>query len=131
MPDIETIRGDSRVVAIPVFDADLDRFRTQDEVSSANAIEYVVVDAPEAETVHIEKAFADADVTVQTPEEIDTIELDGVDSDAGVVRVDLSPTDTGSLPIASLWHELQITDGNDNVSTVMRGEFDVIESATN
>ena len=134
MPDIVSIRGDTRVVATPVFDADLDRFRTETEVASANAIEYKVSDSSEDETTYIEKDFDDVEVFVTTPGEIESIEFDDLEDetpDAGIVRVKLFPSDTESLPAETLWHELQITDSEGNVSTVMQGEFEVLESSTN
>ena len=134
MPDIVSIRGDTRVVNTPVFDADLDRFRTETEVGSANAIEYKISDSSEDETTYIEKDFDDAEVFVTTPSEIESIEFDDLEDetpDAGIVRVKLFPSDTESLPADTLWHELQITDSDGNVSTVMQGEFEVLESSTN
>jgi hypothetical protein len=131
MPDITVIRGDSRIVGTPVFDADKDRFRTDTELDSVNSIEYQVSDAPEASTVHISKTDADSEVFVTNPSGIDSVEFDGLDSDTGILRVKLTPTDTEDIPAETLWHEFQIIDANGNTVTVMRGDFDVLESATN
>ena len=131
MPDIVTIRGDSRLVATPVFDADLDRFRTDTELGSASEIEYLVSDSPENETTHIDKTLADDELFVTTPSNISSVEFDDLDDDVGIIRVKLDPTDTESLPAESLWHEMQLTDDEGNVSTVMQGAFEVQQSSTN
>ena len=131
MPDITTIRGDTRVVATPVFDADLDRFRTDVELGSADPIEYVVTDSPEAETTYIEKDLTDDELFVTTPDTIDSVEFDDLDADTGIIRVKLLPTDTQPLPADSLWHEFQVTDSDGNETTVMQGAFEVQQSATN
>ena len=131
MPDITVIRGDSRIVGTPVFDADKDRFRTDRELDSVNSIEYQVSDSPEASTVHISKTDADSEVFVTNPDGIDSVEFDDLDSDTGILRVELTPTDTEAIPADTLYHEFQIEDANGNTVTVMRGDFDVLESATN
>ena len=131
MPDITTIRGDTRVVATPVFDADLDRFRTDTELGAADPIEYVVTDSPEREETYIEKDLTDDELFVTTPESIDSVEFDDLDADTGIIRVKLLPTDTQPLPADSLWHEFQVTDSDGNETTVMQGAFEVQQSATN
>ena len=134
MPDISTIRGDSRVIAIPVFDADRDMFRNESDLDTLTEAEYLVSDSPAAETIYLDFTLADANVTIENVSDIDTIELSGLESenaDAGIIRIKLENTDTELLPVETLWHELQITDDNGNVSTVMQGDFDVLESATN
>ena len=134
MPDISTIRGDSRVIAIPVFDADRDVFRDESDLDTLTEAEYLVSDSPAAETVYLDFTLADANVTIENVSDIDTIELSDVESenaDAGIIRIKLENTDTEPLPVETLRHELQITDDNGNVSTVMQGDFDVLESATN
>jgi len=131
MPDITVIRGDSRIVGTPVFDADKDRFRTDTELGSVTSIEYQVSDSPEGATVHISKSDADGDVFVTNPSGIDSVEFDDLDGDTGILRVKLTPTDTEDIPAETLWHEFQIIDANGNTVTVMRGDFDVLESATN
>ena len=131
MADITVIRGDSRIVGTPVFDADKDRFRTETELDSVTSIEYQVSDSPEGATVHISKSDADSDVFVTNPSGIDSVEFDDLDSDTGILRVKLTPTDTEDIPAETLWHEFQIIDANGNTVTVMRGDFDVLESATN
>ena len=134
MPDIQTTRGDSRLVAIPVFDADLDQYRTATEISTASAIEYVVVDSPEASTNYLTKTFNDAAVQVTEAQNVETVELSAVQDEnpeAAVITVTLEVSDTQDLPVETLWHECQLTDGDGNVNTIMRGDFDVVESATN
>jgi len=131
MPDITVIRGDDRIVATPVFDSDLDRFRTDTELGAVTSIEYQVSDSPEASTVHISKTDADSEVFVTNPSGIDSVEFDDLESDTGILRVKLTPTDTEDIPAETLWHEFQIIDANGNTVTVMRGDFDVLESATN
>ena len=131
MPDITTIRGDSRIVATPVFDEDLDRFRTDTELASANEIDYVVSDSADREETYIEKTFADTELFVTTPDTINSVEFDDLDADTGIIRVKLLPTDTQPLPADSLWHEFQVTDSDGNETTVMQGAFEVQQSATN
>ena len=131
MPDITVIRGDDRIVATPVFDSDLDRFRTDAELGATDSIEYQVSDSPAANTVHISKTDADSEVFVTNPDGIDSVEFDDLDSDTGILRVKLTPTDTEAIPADTLYHEFQIEDANGNTVTVMRGDFDVLESATN
>jgi len=131
MPDITTIRGDSRLVGTPVFDDDLDRFRTETELASAQAIEYKVSDSAEDSTTYITKDFNDTAVQVTNPTEVDAVAFDDLENDTGLITVKLTPTDTQDIPAETLWHEIQITDSNGNDVTVLRGEFNVLESATN
>ena len=131
MPDITTIRGDSRLVGSPVFDNDLDRFRTEDELASVQAIEYKVSDSSEDETTYIKKDFDDIGVQVTNPTEIEAVAFDELESDTGLITIKLEPSDTQQLPADTLWHEIQITDSDNNDVTVLRGEFEVLESATN
>jgi len=131
MPDITTIRGDSRVVAAPVFDNELDRFRTEGELSSLTAIEYQVSDTPAGTNAYITKSDTDAAVSVVSASDIPSVEFGELDSTVGIIRVKLAPTDTEQLPAETLWHEIQIIDDAGNTITVVRGDFDVLESATN
>jgi len=131
MPDITTIRGDSRVVAAPVFDDELDRFRTEGELDTITTIEYKVSDSPEDSTTYIEKSDADAAVSTVSASDINSVDFADLDGTVGVIRVKLDPTDTEQLPAETLWHEIQIIDDAGNTITVVRGDFDVLESATN
>ena len=131
MPDITTIRGDTRVVAAPVFDDELDRFRTEGELDVIDTIEYKVSDSPEDETTHIEKSDTDAAVSVVSASDINSVAFDDLDSTVGIIRIKLEPTDTESLPAETLRHEIQIVDDESNTVTVVRGDFDVLESSTN
>lgn len=131
MPDITTIRGDSRLVGTPVFDNDLDRFQTETELASVQAIEYKVSDSAEDSTTYITKDFNDTAVQVTNPTEVDSVAFDDLANDTGLITVKLEPTDTQELPAEALWHEIQITDASGNDVTVLRGEFNVLESSTN
>jgi hypothetical protein len=131
MPDITTIRGDTRVVAAPVFDDELDRFRTEGELDLIDTINYKVSDSPEDGTTHIEKSDTDAAVSVVSVSDINSVAFDDLDSTVGIIRIKLEPTDTEGLPAETLWHEIQIVDDESNTVTVVRGDFDVLESSTN
>ena len=132
MPDIETTRGDSRLIAIPVFDADLDRYRSFEQLDfQVDTVEYVVVDSPDAGEFYIEKDLTDANVNIEPVEDVETVELDDLDGTDGLITIKLDPADTESLPADGLWHECQIVDDEMNTTTIMRGTFEVIQSATN
>lgn len=142
MADIETTRGDSRKVIMPFFDADLDEYRLVDNdqtqnptVNDIDEIQYQVSDSPEDETTHITKDTNQVDIIpadeVQLVSIQDAVSEGSIPADAAVFTVRLTESDTQPLPTGALWHELQIKDINNNVSTIMRGDFEVIESATN
>jgi len=138
MADIETIRGDSRIIAIPVFDADLDEYRltgvdqsTNPTLDDVDEVDYVVSDTPSREDTYIEKTLSDADVEIVAASTIQSVAFDEIPDDAAVVRIKLNVSDTQDLPAQSLWHECQLTDINGNATTIMTGDFDVVESSTN
>lgn len=128
MPDITTIRGDTRVVAIPVFDADLDQYATLQDVDE---IQYVVSENPTPDTVLLELTDDSQRVEITTADTIDTVELDSLDPSTSVIRVELEPQETADFEATTLHHECQLTDIAGNVTTVMRGDFEVQASATN
>jgi len=140
MPDIETIRGDSRIVGIPVFDADLDEYRltgvdqtTNPTLDDVDEIQYQVSDQPdEADNqIYFTKTDSDSAVSIVAASDIDSVDFNDIPSDAAIIRIKLDPPDTKDLPVADLWHEYQLTDINGDVTTIMRGAFVVIESLTN
>jgi len=140
MPDIETTRGDSRIVGIPVFDADLDEYRltgvdqtTNPTLDDVDEIQYQVSDQPdEADNqIYFTKTDSDSAVSIVAASDIDSVDFNDIPSDAAIIRIKLDPPDTKDLPVADLWHECQLTDINGDVTTIMRGAFVVIESLTN
>jgi len=131
MPDITTIRGDSTVIATPIFDTDRERYRSETELNSITDIEYLVADTASGDNIRITKTLSDAAVTVKSVSDIDSVKFDGFEDTVGIIEVQLSATETESLSTDTLWHEMQIIDGNGNTATVMRGDFEVLESATN
>jgi len=131
MPDITTIRGDSTVIATPIFDTDRDRYRSETELNSITDIKYVVADSVSADNIRITKTLSDAAVTVKSVLDIDSVKFDGFEDTDGIIEVQLSATETEPLSVDTLWHEMQIIDGNGNTATVMRGDFTVLASATN
>jgi hypothetical protein len=138
MADISIFRGDSRVVGIPVFDADLDKYRKTGVDPSTNAtlddvdeVDYVVSDNAARDTTYIAKDLGDSDVEIVQAQTIQDVEFNSIPNEAAVVRVKLNVSDTQSLPIQSLRHECQLTDINDDATTIMTGAFEVSESATN
>jgi hypothetical protein len=138
MPDIETIRGDSRIVGIPVFDADLDEYRltgvdqtTNPTLADVDQIDYLVTEEPSSETSLIHKTDSDSAVTIVAADDINSVAFTDIPADAAVIQVKLEASDTQDLAATTLWHECQLTDINGNVTTIMRGDFEVVESATN
>jgi hypothetical protein len=138
MPDIETIRGDSRIVAIPVFDADLDEYRltgvdqtSNPTLADVDEIQYLVAEGPNSDTSLIEKTDSSSAVEIVAASNINAVVLDDLPSDAAIIKVKLEASDTQDLAATTLWHECQLTDIDGNVTTIMRGDFEVLESATN
>ena len=142
MPDISTVRGDSRKVVMPFFDADLDGFRLVDSdqtdnptVNDIKEIQYVVGESPESDEAFIEKTTDEIDIEaaedIQLISIIEAVEEGTIPADAAVFVTTLTESDTQDLPVESLWHELQIKDINNNVSTIMQGDFEVQESLSN
>lgn len=140
MPDITTIRGDSRIVGIPVFDADLDEYRltgvdqtTNPTLDDVDEISYQVSDKPgdNSTNVYLSKTDADAAVEIVPASDLDSVNFSDIPTDAAIIKIKLAPSDTQDLPVEDIWHECQLTDINGDVTTVMRGEFSVIESLTN
>lgn len=140
MPDITTIRGDSRIVGIPVFDADLDEYRltgvdqtTNPTLDDVDEISYQVSDKPgdNSTDVYLSKTDADAAVEIVPASDLDSVDFSDIPTDAAIIKIKLAPSDTQDLPVEDIWHECQLTDINGDVTTVMRGEFSVIESLTN
>lgn len=140
MPDITTIRGDSRIVGIPVFDADLDEYRltgvdqtTNPTLDDVDEISYQVSDKPgdNSTNVYLSKTDADAAVEIVPASDLDSVNFSDIPTDAAIIKIKLVPSDTQDLPVEDIWHECQLTDINGDVTTVMRGEFSVIESLTN
>lgn len=138
MPDIVTIRGDSRIVAIPVFDADLDAYRltgvdqsTNPTLDDVDEIQYLVTEAAGSDTSLITKTDDSSDVEIVAASDINAVVLDDLPDDAAIIKVKLEASDTQDLAAEILWHECQLTDIDGNVTTIMRGDFEVLESATN
>ena len=138
MPDIETIRGDSRIVGIPVFDADLNEYRltgvdqtTNPTLDDVDQIDYLVTEAAGSDTSLIHKTDSDTAVEIVPASDINSVAFDDIPSDAAVIQVKLEASDTRDLAATTLRHECQLTDIDGNVTTIMRGDFDVVESATN
>jgi len=138
MADISIFRGDSRIVAIPVFDADLDEYRktgvsqaTNPTLDDVDEVDYVVSDNAARDTTYIEKDLSDSDVEIVQAQTINDVDFDSIPNEAAVVRVKLNVSDTQPLPIESLRHECQLTDINGDVTTIMTGAFELSESATN
>jgi len=138
MADISIFRGDSRVVGIPVFDADLDKYRktgvdpnTNATLDDVDEVDYVVSDNAARDTTYISKDLSDSDVEIVQAQTIQDVEFYSIPNEAAVVRVKLNVSDTRSLPIQSLRHECQLTDINDDATTIMTGAFEVSGSATN
>jgi hypothetical protein len=138
MADISIFRGDSRIVAIPVFDADLNEYRktgvdqtTNPTLDDVAEVDYVVSDNAARDTTYIEKDLSDSDVEIVQAQTIQDVDFDSIPNEAAVVRVKLNVSDTQPLPIQSLRHECQLTDINGDATTIMTGAFEVQESATN
>ena len=138
MPDIETIRGDSRIVGIPVFDADLNEYRltgvdqtTNPTLDDVDQIDYLVTEAAGSDTSLIHKTDSDTAVEIVPASDINSVAFDDLPTDAAVIQVKLEASDTQDLAATTLRHECQLTDIDGNVTTIMRGDFDVVESATN
>jgi hypothetical protein len=138
MADISIFRGDSRIVAIPVFDADLNEYRktgvdqtTNPTLDDVAEVDYVVSDNAARDTTYIEKDLGDSDVEIVQAQTIQDVDFDSIPNEAAVVRVKLNVSDTQPLPIQSLRHECQLTDINNDATTIMTGAFEVSESATN
>ena len=95
----------------------------------------VVGESPGSDDALIEKTTADIDI--QAAEDIQLISIinaveDGeIPANAAVFTTRLTETDTQDLPVDTLRHELQIKDINNNVSTIMQGDFTVEESLSN
>jgi len=96
MPDIETIRGDSRIVAIPVFDADLDEYRltgvdqtSNPTLADVEEIQYLVSEAPNSESSLIEKTDSSSAVEIVAASDINAVVLDDLPSDAAIIKVKL------------------------------------------
>lgn len=131
MTDIVTIQGDTRIVAIPIFDVDTQSYATLDDVAN---IEYVVATEPTPEAVLQRYELADSNIQILERQDIQTVQLDEVENlsatDA-VIEVRIPPEDAQDFAAETLWHECQVTDIAGDVTTVMRGDFQVQPSATN
>jgi hypothetical protein len=138
MPDIETTRGDSRVVGVPVFDADLDEWRltgvdqsTNPTLADVDTAQYIVATEASSDDALIEKDLSGPDMSIVPKEDIDSVDFTDLPDNTAVVRIKLTPEDTTDIPADTLRHELQLTDINGDVTTVMGGQFVVNESVTN
>lgn len=131
MTDIVTIQGDTRIVVIPIFDVDTQSFATLTDVAD---IEYVVATEPTPGAVLQTYTLTDPNISIKERQDINTVQLDEVTNlgptDA-VIEIRIPPQDAQEFAAETLWHECQVTDIAGDVTTVMRGDFQVQPSATN
>lgn len=131
MTDIVTIQGDTRIVAIPIFDVDTQSFATLADVAD---VEYVVATEPSPDAVLERYTLADPNIQILDRQDINTVQLDeveGLSPTDTVIEVRIPPEDAQNFAAETLWHECQVTDIAGDVTTVMRGDFQVQPSATN
>jgi len=124
--DTELVLGDTREIAFPVRDVDLDQFA---ELTEVDNIQYAITDDITATTPLFEISLSDPNLEITTAGEINSIEFDEFATDTAVVRIFLEPDDTDGLPNQSLQHECQITDIAGNVTTVFQGTVETIPTA--
>ena len=124
--DTQLVLGDTREIAFPVRDVDLDQFSTLDDVDN---IQYAITDDITATTPLFQISLSDPNLEITTAGEINSVEFDEFATDTAVVRIFLEPDDTDDLPNQSLQHECQITDIAGNVTTVFQGTVETIPTA--
>lgn len=124
--DTELVLGDTREIAFPVRDVDLDQFA---ELTEVDNIQYAITDDITATTPLFEISLSDPNLEITTAGQINSVEFDEFATDTAVVRIFLEPDDTDDLPNQSLQHECQITDIAGNVTTVFQGTVETIPTA--
>jgi len=122
----ELVLGDTREIAFPIRDIDLDEFATLDDIDN---IQYAITDDITATTPLFQISLSDPNLEITTAGEINSVEFDEFATDTAVVRIFLEPDDTDDLPNQSLQHECQITDIAGNVTTVFQGTVETIPTA--
>jgi len=131
MTDNVTIQGDTRIVAIPIFDVDTQSFATLNDVAN---VEYVVATKPSPDAVLQRYELSDSNIQIRERQDIDTVQLDEVENLSAtdtVIEIRIPPEDAQAFAAETLWHECQVPDIAGDVTTVMRGDFQVQPSATN
>ena len=124
--DTELVLGDTREIAFPVRDVDLDQFA---ELTEVDNIQYAITDDITATTPLFEISLSDPNLEITTAGQINSVEFDEFATDTAVVRIFLEPDDTDDLPNQSLQHECQITDIAGNITTVFQGTVETIPTA--
>jgi len=124
--DTELVLGDTREIAFPVRDVDLDQFA---ELTEVDNIQYAITDDITATTPLFQISLSDPNLEITTAGQINSVEFDEFATDTAVVRIFLEPDDTDDLPNQSLQHECQITDIAGNITTVFQGTVETIPTA--
>lgn len=122
----QLVLGDTREIAFPIRDVDLDAFATLDDISN---IQYAITDDITATTPLLQVSLSDANLEIVTGGAINSVEFDEFPTDTSVVRIFLEADDTDDLPNQTLQHECQITDIAGNVTTVFQGTIETIPTA--
>lgn len=120
------VLGDTREIAFPVQDIDLDEYADLNDVDN---IQYAITDDLTADSNLFQINLSDSNLEITTADQIDSVEFDQFDASTAVVRIFLEPDDTDDLPNQQLQHECQITDIANNVTTVFQGNVETIPTA--
>jgi len=120
------VLGDTREIAFPVRDIDLDQFADLDDVSN---VQYAITTDLTADANEFQINLSDPNLEITTAGDIDSIEFGEFASNTAVVRIFLEPEDTKALPNQSLQHECQLTDIAGNVTTVFQGAVETTPTA--
>ena len=125
--NIEITRNDTRVVAIPVEDGDAGGYR--ENLQDVDILYHITTRRGGGEVV-IELTDDDPEITVVDVGDMDSEALESIPDDTDIIRIELSPDDTGNLEDRRYFHECEVTDQAGNEVTIMQGRVETFDSST-